>query len=254
MKELTQLVKRDLILGFNQIKIRSLIIGLIILNLAIFQIYSFKDLPSSNFNDLLFYFFRGTTAEETVQKNLPFPFMWFMIQFIPLFLIGDYVYKDMYEQSSFIFTRLKRRFSFWISKWIFSMIIACSFILLILGISVIGSRFFLTVSINIHPTFWLLPIISSIIHVTIYVAASSVVRPIFVLFALLSFNIISVYTTNPLLPGNYSMVIRHIDWSEDGFTNGNALVYFIFTMLLVVVIVKWMFKRIDIYQKSKGVD
>ncbi|MGE8204973.1 hypothetical protein ACQKP0_10445 [Heyndrickxia sp. NPDC080065] len=280
-KETLSLFKRDLFLGFSSVRFRwitSMSLFVIILIVSFYQLKGLGEIEGIDsstltYTDLLFNVFRGKEYPTPDDLNFKFPFLWLIIQLMGPFIIGGYVRDDLFDQSSFLFVRAKQRLSIWMSKLFFAIAVVISMYLIMAIITFLFSIFFLSVSpgwseygmkmikpliatditpfvFSIH--LFLLPFFITLLIVVVQAIFTVFMRPIYAFIIMLSMLVVSVFTTSRLVPGSYSMILRHhsLD-SEYGFTWTMVIIYIIAILLIVVCSGYFLFKKMDIFPKER---
>lgn len=279
--EIGTLLHRDLLLGFHYVRYRLLLSMVYIFILVGLTIYQFHQIALLNnvsisdytFTDLIYMLLKGTDFQILNNPQMGFPFFWLMIQIICPFIIGGFWREDLFNQASILFVRVHNRLSLWISKLLFCFIVVLSSYLLYLIMTILAASIFLSFSANWSPygssviqpllaqditsTYFVvqvftLPLLSSLLLVTIQGVLSVFIRPIYALFIILSALIVSVYSSSFLFPGSYSMILRHrlVD-SYQGFDWQAAILYTLVIVSFVSVFGYILFKRMDIIQKEE---
>lgn len=281
IRETKTLLHRDLLLGFHYVRNRlfvALVFMVVIVSLTVYQfdqmaIHNQINLANYTYSDLIFEIFEGVDFEILHNPTKEFPFMWLIILAFCPFIIGGYVRDDLFNQSSVLFIRTRYQLSIWLSKLLFCLIIVAlfyaMFLLLILG----ATALFLSFSpdwgalgtVRIAPMMieemspfmfsthaFLLPLLTSVVLTVIQGIGSVFMRPIYILFILLSFLIISIFSSKPLFPGSYSMIVRHELFAGDqGFDWLGAIVYTVVVIVVTTVGGYILFKKQDIIQKEE---
>jgi hypothetical protein len=280
-KEILSLLKRDLILGFYTIRFRwmfSILIMLVIMLLSLHQIRGLAEVTNMDFStftytDLLFSIFKGTEYQMLGDPESRFPFSWFCIQMLVPFMIGGYLRDDLFHQSSFLLIRVKHRSSIIFSKLLFAFTVVTSlYLFIIIGIMLLSS-FFLSFSqvwsdygkeeiesilissispLELSISMVALPFFLSLITAVLQAVLTVFMRPIYATLILLSALAVSVYSTSRLLPGSYSMILRHhsLD-SFNGFTWFTVIIYMVIVLSVFVYLGYILFKNMDIFPKGK---
>lgn len=99
---------------------------------------------------------------------------------------------------------------------------------------------------------FLLPLLTSVVLAVIQGIGSVFTRPIYILFILLSFLIISIFSVKQFFPGSYSMIVRHeLFAGNQGFDCLGAIVYTVVVIIVTTVGGFLLFKKQDIMQKEE---
>ncbi|WP_202785890.1 hypothetical protein [Heyndrickxia sporothermodurans] len=247
-----------LLISFYQIKLSSEVEGF--------------NISSITYTDLFYTIFKGTEYQILDEPNAKFPFSWLILQMMGPFIIGGYVREDLFDQSSFLIVRAKHRLSLWLSKLLFSFTVAISmylfFILAILLTSLFLSFSFEwsdygekmikpLLSTTLDPVDFsidilILPFLVTLLIVIAQGILTVFVRPIYAFFILLSALAVSVFSTSRLLPGSYSMILRHHSLDiENGFTWMNVFIYILVVLFVIICSGYVLFKKMDIFQKER---
>ncbi|MBP3038802.1 hypothetical protein J9303_04690 [Bacillaceae bacterium Marseille-Q3522] len=279
-KEILSLLQRDIMLGFYSIRYRWLFSMGVILMMLLFSLYDLiQSAPIVGYNrstftytDLLFPVFKGEEFQMPGDPGAKFPVPWFFMQIIGPFIFGGYMREDFFQQSSFLFIRAKHRFSIWISKLIFAVVVVLSMYLLIAVMTALLSFSFLSFSpawsdygekeilpklslelslfaFTIHML--LLPFCMTVFTVIIQAVLSVFMRPIYAFLVIAALLAVSVYSTSRFLPGSYSMILRNEAMAPGiGYSWGLLFIYIAFVLLAVVCGGYMLFKKMDIFPKE----
>lgn len=280
-KEILSLFRRDLSLGFYTIRYRwfaSMFLLVIMLVAALYKFNLSSDIGELNFStlthtDLVFSVLKGSEYQVIGDPESEFPYTWFIIQLMGPFMLGGYLRDDLFDQSSFLFIRAKHRLSLWVSKLLFSITVVLSMYVFLALMTIVFSFLFLSLSPkwsdygeeNILPllssdlttltftvSLMLLPLLIAIVTVVVQAVLSVFMPPIYALIAIIVSLTISVYSTSSLLPGSYSMILRHQSLDQmNGFTWNMVFIYISVVLIVVVISGFIRFKRMDIFPKGK---
>lgn len=276
-REIRCLLRRDLILGFFSIRYRLFIAYFILMLLLFVNIQmltsNIRGIDNSSFSyiDLLVALFQGVEFAIIENHDFEFPYAWLVLQAIVPFLIGGYVREDFYNQTSFLFVRVRHRLSLWISKLLFSFIVviflyAFFFVLSYLAASIFISPSFtkltyfsLSENVQISPVmviqFMMIPFGTGMMIATVQSVLSVFLKPVYSFIILISLFIISVYSENALLPGSYSMLLRYEYFDAvRGLSFSQFGIYVSIVITVFGVVGFYLFKKMDIMQKERGTE
>lgn len=281
IRETKTLLHRDLLLGFHYVRNRflvAIVFMIIIVSLSVYQfdqmaIHNQINLANYTYSDVIFTLFKGVGFEILHDPSSEFPFTWLMVLAFCPFIIGGYVRDDLFNQSSVLFIRARYQLSIWLSKILFCLIIVVLFFAIILLLLIIATALFLSFSsewgalgiVQIAPLVtkditplsfsfqvFMLPLLTSVVLVVIQGMVSVFIRPIYTLFILLSFLIISVFSTKQFFPGSYSMILRHeLFTGTQGFNWLGTIGYTGMLVSIVTIGGFLLFKKQDIIQKEE---
>ncbi|MEC0722228.1 hypothetical protein P8882_18415 [Bacillus haynesii] len=259
MHSLFLLFKRDLALGFHKMKKMFIILFFVGLFNFLYPLYFiYVNMPDSSiaFWDIIGKTFLGVPVELVRQHTFEFPFGWLLLQLSGAILINTYIKDDLFSHSAFVRIRAKSIFKLWVSKLLFSCITIIVFYFVLLFITwwiwklsghtteeltVYGemllrySPFRLSTSqlviysivLNISGTFLVTFIFSflTLIFKTIYS---------FVICSCILF--LSIFSNNPILLGNESMLIRHPIFSSSPVVSVCISLVIVLTLCIIFLI------------------
>ncbi|RKI19417.1 hypothetical protein, partial [Bacillus thuringiensis] len=187
--------------------------------------------------DLWFYLFIGSRDYTSGIIELP-PFSWLLIQAFLAFLVGDYLYNELKENSFYALLRVKKRHDWFLAKIIWLIFTVMLFYITIL-ICLILSSFYLDSNINMwgnysknifksHLVLSMNPLkffilsffscfITSLVISLVQVLLTLIIKPIYSYIFIIVMLLISIYVSSPILLGRYLMVIRYIEFFSNGF-------------------------------------
>lgn len=217
--------------------------------------------------DLWFYLFIGVRDYTSGIIQFP-PFSWLLIQAFLAFLIGDYLYNELKENSFYTLLRVEKRFDWFLAKVIWLIFTVILFYITIL-ICLILSSFYLDLDINmwgdysstvfkkhlvlsINPlTFFALSffscLITSLVISLVQVMLTMLIKPIYSYIFVICLLLASIYVPSPILLGRYMMVIRYIELFSNGFFEGTYIIFCeILLFFFVLISGSIYFKRMDL--------
>jgi hypothetical protein len=210
----------------------------------------------NNLVDLWLFLLSGNDESS---DGIPFPpFMWILIQASLGMLVGDYLYKELKENSFYVLLRVKRRFDWYIAKvvWVFITVVVfyCTILaaVLISSIWIDGdmniwgtyaqSVFKSSFIVDVNPvTFFIFSFVScfitSLLISIVQVVLTMVMKPIYSYLIIMGILLLSVYIPSPYLIGEYLLVNRYANVFQDGTFNvvyiyGYELVLFLIISFL----------------------
>lgn len=226
------------------------------------------ELGKMNFIDYIFYLTCG--MEPVLPENMDevtIPFVWMAVQFLCCLVTLDYVYGDQKSFGKDILIRTKSRVQWWISKCVCITLMTMAVYIIMYTISFIVSLINYGVSGELHldllrsicllrnsyiyshemSVFLLtVPILFSVCISLLQMAISQFTGPIFSLVIILSTDILSVFTNNKYLWGNWSMILRSDICIENGISVGFAIAASLITGVIGVIIGGFKFYKRDI--------
>ena len=236
-------------------------------------------IPDMNFTlaDIVLYFFRG--KQKIILNNkiekLELPLDYMMMNLYLMYLIGDYVVRDILSFGKTVLVRTKKRLYWWLSKCIwcvttvlifYGILYLCMFVCtLVVGtlsmkpdvfiaakvcnFDISQQYFFVDVG-KLMRTALILPIITSISMMLAQMAVAIIILPIIGYVMNVVVLIVSAYYMTPFLQGNALMILRSADYKSGGidtaFSIGISLVIIIVSVLAGAV----YFSRMDILKKG----
>jgi len=217
--------------------------------------------------DLWFFLFTGVRDYTPGIIQFP-PFSWLLIQAFLAFLVGDYLYNELKENSFYALLRVKKRRDWFLAKVVWLIVTVMLFYITIL-ICLILSSFYLDLNINmwgnysntvfknhlvlsINPlTFFVLSFfscfITSLVISLVQVVLTMIMKPIYSYIFIIVILLISIYVPSPILLGRYLMVIRYIEFFSNGFFEGTYIILCeILLFFFVLILGSIYFKRMDL--------
>ncbi|OHX31076.1 hypothetical protein [Bacillus mycoides] len=222
---------------------------------------------TNNCLDLWFLLFGGVKDYTPGTMQFP-PFSWLLIQASLAFLVGDYLYNELKENSFYVLVRVKRRFNWFFAKIVWIIITVVLFYMTIL-LSLVLSSLYLDLDINmwgsysrtifenqeilfINPlTFFSLSFficfITSLVLSLVQVMLTLIIKPIYSYIFIIFILLLSVYISSPILLGRYLMVIRYIDYFSNGIFEGmHIIVYEILVFFFVLILGSIYFRKMNL--------
>lgn len=254
----------------------------ILVIVTVHRLYSKGRLQYEEFSlaDMMLYFFKGKSVctKEMLESNrLNLPYNYMLVNFYLMFLVGDYLLRDMCGYGKTVLVRTQKRISWWLSKCIwcvaqvlvfYGLFYLCMVIatvcaggtlslkpimgtsLIINGLDFSQSEF--TVNIGAFMvTAVLLPILVSIAMMLMQMTIGMFMQPIVGYVVNAVIIVASYFIASPLLLGNAFMMVRS-ELYKDGVINPVAIVgVSIFIIIVSVVAGGAYFNRMDIIQRDK---
>ncbi|MCX2829678.1 hypothetical protein RGU76_29090 [Bacillus pseudomycoides] len=188
------------------------------------------------------YFFKGAKVPDS---SIEIPYMFLLVQLYIFFIIGSNVSEDYMTYGMYVFTRLKKKNNWIISKicWLiinvtfYYVTIFCIFIMLT-GFNMTGNK--VDQPYIVILTIFLLMYTTSLSLGMFHITLSMLLKPIYSFIVLGIFYLIPVFTNSFYSPGAQAMLTRH-----KPFTNMSPagsyiynLVLFIISLLVFFIIIK----------------
>lgn len=232
------LIKRDFKYGFRKNYLRYIVIIIFFSTITFLEIMKMSSLGKTNGIELFYNIYKGTPYYINI-RDIEVPFMWCLVNCFCSFLIGDYVYKDIKENGVYILTRAKKVSYFWISKIIYIITNVLLFYLTIFSIAYIFGKLFNLeyplynsfFDINISTKVFLgilftLYITTSIAICQLQVSMSLLIKPLYAYGLIMILIFISAFAINNLLPGQHSLLLRHVPFDNvHKLTTYKSLIY-----------------------------
>lgn len=247
LKSLKNILKLDLIHGFNYYKKKLILFLAIMLILNIGNIVAITNY-NGNLMDLFFTMYKDLIFDE---KSMDIPMNWLIINIFIIFILGDFISENIKKDSNYILLRSKKISLYWISKctWIVINVLYIYLILIgltyLLGGVVLGFDFknsslinnelvvkspHLTILISMITTY----ILTSITLVTIQCTLSIVMNSRYSFLITTLLLTMSIVSKNKFLIGTHSMILRHNYFnSEIGLSIAFSIIY---TLLISVIL------------------
>ncbi len=261
-KSFISLVKCDISQGIiNYMGYFMMAVVVVYLAMIQYNITVTYDIRANDFSfmDGLMHFFMGV-QDSVNNQEFTFPTVFLAHLMIPFIVMSFYPSNDFSERAKVVFTRTKRKSSWWYSKCIWltlGVIVYMAFFYLgMIGFSAIYgvvSMDFLYESVGVEMSmidrivqFIVLPTATTIALGLMQMVVSVATEPLYgVLVQIIQFTFSFIYIS-PYLPGNYYMYMRSSFYREDGIEAGTALIVCGVIALVSVVIGKFIIDKKDI--------
>ncbi|MBE5964903.1 MAG: hypothetical protein E7252_08280 [Lachnospira sp.] len=215
--------------------------------------------------DVLVYLVGGVNPMNEGDKNFEIPIMWMSMRLLVCSCIFIYPIKDLYGRGMTVLLKYGSKTKWWLSKCIWTVmqvfivysifyagVIATSYGLGIdkwtysatIGARMSGAR--IVDQTNLILLVFALPVIYALIMALIEINLSLFMEPIFSLFAVVVYDVLSTCVMTPLLLGNISMVLRIKGVASRGIDLNTPLVAGIVLAVLSVVLGLKYIKKKDI--------
>lgn len=254
------LIKRDLKYGTRSNLSKFVFTGLLFLFINLINIYNFSEwvkirnisLSEIHFVDLFYEVFKGCGFDISI------PIIWLMINSFLAYIIGNYAYEDLHLNGAYLLTRANNFWDFWTSKVIWVITNICIFYIITFVVLMIVSKAFLQfdfdwslyskenilalLQVKISAKEFMISTVvlylsSSIAISILQIALSIAVKPIYAFFVVISIISISIFTFTPLLPGQHSLIMRHILFDSTHNLTVFKSLFYNFTLSLCAFIV-----------------
>ena len=267
MRELLRIVSYDIQSSFRKNRIKWIFAVIILLFLCI---RAFSEVSFAGTYDLLSELWpvMSGAREYTLSEDSSFtlPAYWFLFHGYLFFLIGFYPANEMYLGNGQPLVRTASRTKWIISKQInlfvnIAVYYGCFLIFMLIGnyihggeiipeneiIGYCGVPFFGKSNWELFTAFVLLPMLVSVALGQAQILMSLFISPVISLMITVGYMVVSVFWMNPLLIGNYSMLLRQ------GWISGNPDISVSVGVVLCIILIYdiglaeiFMFQRKDI--------
>lgn len=250
LKSFRNILKLDIIQGFNFYKKKFILFLIIMLILNIGSIVSIINY-SGNLIDLFFLIYKDLVFNK---KLIEIPINWLIINIFIIFILGDFISENIKRDSNYILLRSKKISLYWISKctWIVINVVFIYLILMLLtyllggialGFSLDSSKLMndqlvmkvphLTIIIWMIVTY----ILTSIAMVFIQCTLSIVINSRYSFLITTIILTMSIVSKNKFFIGTHSMILRHNYFNvEIGLSMTFSIIY---TVLISVILMIW---------------
>lgn len=262
MRVIRKLLWRDLKNGYYQARYKMMLFAcLLIASVLLYGNTLDKGflegsyLSNASLGDLIQYIFLGPhITPSNLNGIFRLPTVWLGFHMIIAYLVGDYISDDLtgFGLTFLIFS--KRRFFWWVSKFVWVLCFVTSLYLLTYVILLIGSFLYgFSITLSITPTistllflndystatvtefitiYFLLPLFTSYVISVIQIVMVLLVKPILTYVAIISMFIISIYVTSPILITNCAIPARNAMYIDNGI---NTKFSFFFLAVLLFI-------------------
>jgi hypothetical protein len=222
-----------------------------------------------NFWDYLFYMLSGMeyVKPEKIQ-NIQIPFQWMAMQFLCGFVILDYIQKDEEGIGKAILLRTRNKLNWWLSKCLCLMCMVVCVYAVLYGVCICLSEINFEISGELHMELlksvckldniyqyadgmkiYLLttPLVISLGITLLQAGISQFISPVIGLVAVLSIDVLSVFSNSSMLWGNWGMLLRSRLCAGDGISIWKGLIAGVLIGLTGIVAGALRFCKKDIF-------
>lgn len=151
-------------------------------------------------------------------------------------MIGDCIYDDFEKNAAYVITRCSK-VTFWINKVIASIINVCLYYFIIFTTTFLIGKEFIGINKDKYVLLVTIYITTSIMLIIVYNVLSLMLDFKYSFLIISSLLIISVFFDSILLPGQHSLLLRHVPYDlEHGLTVGVTLIYNLVVSIISVLI------------------
>lgn len=259
LKSFKNILKLDLIHGFNFYKKKLILFLAIMLILNIGNIVSIINY-NGNLMDLFFLIYKDSEFNKT---SMDIPINWLIINVFIIFILGDFISENIKRDSNYILIRSNKISLYWISKctwivinvfFIYLILISLTYLLggIALGFNLGNSRLIgtklviksshLTIIVSMIATYILTSIALVLIQCTLSIVINS--RYSFLITTILL--TMSIVSKNKFLIGTHSMILRHNYFSSDiGLSILFSIAYTLFISIIFIILGYKLLKHKD---------
>ncbi|PDZ62249.1 hypothetical protein [Bacillus thuringiensis] len=197
------------------------------------------------------YFFKGPKLPDS---SIEIPYMFLLVQLYIFFIIGNNVSEDYRTYSMYIFTRLKKKNKWIISKicWLIINITFYYVTMFLLFITFTGFNFTYNDTgqpYNIILAIFFLMYTTSLSLGMFHVALSMLIKPIFSFIILGIFYLIPVFVNSSFSPGAQAMLTRHAPFTHTSLLDSYIYNFIVFATSLFVFFI--IIKKKDIMKEEE---
>ncbi|PEJ98950.1 hypothetical protein [Bacillus wiedmannii] len=196
------------------------------------------------------------------------PFSWLFVHALMAFLVGDYLYNELKENSFYVLIRVQNR-EHWFFAKVISVIITIFLFYVTIAIALLLSSF----SLNLNANAWgdysknlfekefitstdpwgflkisfLMCFVTSVLISLVQVLLTMIIQPLYSYIFIIIVLLMSIYITHPIFLGKYLMLLQYIDLFQKGiFTGIHVIVYEFIVILCVVTLGNIYYKKMDL--------
>lgn len=249
MKIFIQDIKRALYVQRYRYIIAILLITALILipvNIAVSFNKRVPEAENMNFLDNVFYMLAGCEYVNPLKiKDIKIPYSWMSVQFLCGLITLDYVQSDQNGIGKAIMLRSKSKLCWWLSKCLCLICLVIGLYMLLFIVSAIAASInyrligglhmeLLSMVLELNNTYvfedgmitylFTVPILVSVGATLFQAGLSQYLSPVIGMVAVLSIDIMSVFSNSVILWGNWSMLLRSSLCSQDGMAVWKSIV------------------------------
>lgn len=243
------LIKRDFTYTFKSIFIKNTFIGVVFLIVNLIIIINVNRFSGAKSINLIFEILKGAPYYNA-NDGLSIPMVWFIINTFVIFSLANYTYDDFRHNGKYVLTRIKKVGYFYFAKVFWLIYNVLIYYVMLFAIMIILEKVFshefskwifadgIYLNMNdIVIKIFLLYITTSIALALLQNTISLVLKPVYSYIIILVVIIISVFTVNNLLPGQHSLILRHVPFdSIHGLTFRKSIFYnFVLSIFSIMV-------------------
>ena len=231
-------MKRDFLFTFKDIFIKNIFIGVIFLSINVLTISNVNSNNKLNDINLIFQSLKGVPYYK-LNEGFQLPLIWFIINFFIIFNLANYIYDDFRDNGKYILIKVKKMKYFYFTKVLWLIYNIFIYYIILFLIMIIISKMFLYESskyiliegiymdkYTLTIKLFLLYYTTSVALVLLQNTIALVLEPVYSYLVILLLIVISVFTINNLLPGQHSLILRHIPFDNiHRLTFAKSLVY-----------------------------
>lgn len=174
--------------------------------------------------NIFFEIFNGVKYSKDISE-IQFPAIWFLTNFIIVYVIGKQGYEDFSKNGIYVITRCGKS-KFWLCKLIASIINVVVYYCIVFFIPYIIGRIVVGSCVKVQFDIISLYIVTTIMLVAISSVVSLVVDYKYSLLIVTVLLIASVYIESNFMPGQHSIILRHTPYDvEHNLSLAKSMIY-----------------------------
>lgn len=279
MKIVIKLIQRDIINGYYQVRYKILIFCCLVISSIISYAYNIDKglldgsyLEIASLGDLIQYIFLGPFDVAPLGNSFfRLPVVWLGFHMMVAYLVGDYIQDDLSGTGQLILIYSRKRFYWWVSKFVWVLVFVTSLYLLSYVILIVASLIFnFTLSFLITPQlsfalfakdysltsiysfiliYFILPLLTSFVVSEIQATLTLIVKPVLAFVLVICLYVLSIYVINPFLITNYAIPAHNSVYIDGGMDAVLGIVSLCFLLIVVFIIGSILFKYKDFLER-----
>lgn len=279
MREIKLDIKHGMIKSYKKY-IPVVILGLFFAGMYVSTLYRVSQRREDiefNFTlaDIILYMFEGVEEYKPNERNVEIPVEYMMLNLYLMYIIGDYVVKDLLGYGKLILMRTQKKIYWWLAKCIWCVLNVILFYAIIYACMIGATLIFGNMSLEFTPeisksicrmdlsqeNFYvdtgrllanaiILPVVTAVSMMLFQMTIGLIVMPVIGYVANVVVLVVSVFSMTPLLQGNAFMMMRNDVYLTGGINGIVSAVISCMLALLSVVAGGIYFERMDILKKS----
>lgn len=255
---MNSLIKRDFMFTFKNILTKYILIGIAFFMINFLTIGNMNKNYKMSITNFIFESLKGVPYFDG-NDGFKIPMVWFIINFFVIFSLANYIYEDLKSNGRYILARVGKIEYFYFSKIIWAIFNVFIYYIILFLIMIISSKIWLSPSnklVDVQGIYinryalvskiFLLYFTTSTALVLLQNTLSLILKPVYSYLVILFLIAISVFTVSNLLPGQHSLILRHVPFDNiHGLEFDMSMIYNIMLSLFSIIAGYFIFLKKD---------